>query len=252
MLEDMTFIPGHTAYIAALSPGRPAPAPIDRSKFAVNFDSQYPDLWVKDGGGGIFRGNWTHGSFAKAGLRVENTSTPSVIYQLSNEHHMHVEVQFHNAQNWMVYALQTEEENPAGADAIALEIQDSQHLTFANTYMYRVSRNVLPKTYAITVRNSSDINFDNIKVFSQTRMAFDNSVFDETSGVVVRAHDLTHFAVEKGMQTPTPLPLPDVFAKDAKLEKLADGFSNASSLASDDGRPHFLHRCSEAQNLSLE
>ena len=234
MLEDMTFIPGHTAYIAALSPAHPAPAPIDRSKFAAYFDTQNPDLWVKDGGGGIFRGNWTHGSFAKAGLRVENTSTPSRVYQLSNEHHIRVEVQFHNVQNWIVYALQTEEENPAGADAFALEIQDSQHLIFANTYMYRVSRNVLPKTHAVTVRNSGNINFENVKVFSQTRLAFDNSVFDESSGVAVRPHDFTHFAVQKGMKASVPLPLPDVFAKDAKLEKLASGFSNASALTADD------------------
>jgi len=58
-------------------------------------------------------------------------------------------------------------------------------------------------------------------------MAFDNSVFDETSGVAVRAHDLTHFSVQKEMKPPAPLPIPSVFAKDAKLEQLSSGFSNA-------------------------
>jgi hypothetical protein len=235
MLEDMTFIPGHTAYHAALSPARPTPAPIDGAKLATDFETQHPDLWVRDGGGGIFRGNWTHGSYAKAGLRVENTSTPSRIYQLSNEHHIRVEVQFHNAQNWNVYALQTEEENPAGAEAIALEIRDSQNLMFANTYMYRVSRNVVPKTDAIRVRNSSDISFQNVKVFSQTRLAFDNAVLDETSGVMVRAHDFTHFAIQKGMRAPAALSAPlSIFAKNAKLEKLATGFGNAAGLTADD------------------
>jgi hypothetical protein len=235
LLEDMTFIPGHTAYYSALSPARPAPPPIDRTKLAAYFDTQNPDLWVKDGGGGIFRGNWTHGSYAKVGLRVENTTTAGRIYQLSNEHHIRVEVQFHNAQNWNVYALQTEEENPAGAEAVALEIQDSQHLMFANTFMYRVSRNVAPKTYAVTVRNSTGIKFQNVKVFSQTRLAFDNAVFDETSGAAVRAHDFISFVVQKGMKAPGPLPLPaSIFAKNAKLEQLATGFSNAAGLTADD------------------
>ncbi len=190
---------------------------------------------VKEGGGGIFRGLLTHDSFSKAGLRVEDTETPSRIYQLSCEHHLHNEVQFRNAQNWEIYALQTEEENPAGADAVAAEIVDSRHLTFANTYMYRVSRNVLPKPYAVTTHNSDDIRFENVKVFSQTRLAFDNSVFDETSGVTVRPHDFTDFVLHQGMKAPKALPYPPaIFAKDAVLKKLATGFSNASGLTSDE------------------
>jgi hypothetical protein len=235
LLDDVSFFPGHTAYIAALSPGRPAPAPQPRGSRNPYLDTEYPDLWVRDGGGGIFRGLWTHDSYAKAGLRVEDTSTPSSIYQLSCEHHVHNEVQFHRVQNWNVYAMQTEEENPAGADAVAAEIEDSQRLSFANTYMYRVSRNVLPKLYAVTVHNSNDIAFKNVKVFSQTRLAFDNSVFEEGSGVTVRPHDFTVFTVHRGMKSPYVLPVPTVvFAKDAKLERLATGFSNASGLTADD------------------
>ena len=162
------------------------------------------------------------------------------IYQLSNEHHSRVEVQFNHVQNWEVYCLQTEEENPAGADAIAVDIQDCRHLLFANTYMYRVSRNVRPKTFAIQVRNSDDVVFDNVKTFSQTRLAFDHALVDETSGVSVRARDFTHFAVDKSLKKPVPLPTPAVFAKDAKIERLATGFSNATSLTADDaGRVYF-------------
>jgi sugar lactone lactonase YvrE len=198
-------------------------------------NTQGPDLWIKDGGGGIFRGNWPHNTNSKAGLRVENTSTPGTIYQMSVEHHMRVESQFNNVSNWRVYALQTEEENPAGMEAIALEAQNCQNLLFANTYMYRVSRTVLPKTYAIRVRNSQNIRFENVKVFSQTRLAFDHSVLDEDSGGAVRAHFFTSFAIGKGMKTPAPLPLPvAVFGKNARLEKLASGFSNASGMTTDD------------------
>jgi Pectate lyase superfamily protein/SMP-30/Gluconolactonase/LRE-like region len=240
MLEDVTFIPGHSRYIAALSPALPAPAPQPRGSQNIYFDTENPDLWVKDGGGGIFRGLWTHNSFTHAGLRVEDTATPSRIYQLSCEHHLHTEVQFHHAQNWRIYALQTEEENPAGADAIAADIQNSDYLTFANTYMYRVSRNVLPKLYAVTVHSSGNITFDNVKVFSQTRLTFDNSIFDETSGVTVRPHDFSHFTLHRNMQPPAPLPIPTTIFQDTKLTRLATGFSNASGLTSDDqGRIYF-------------
>jgi sugar lactone lactonase YvrE len=203
-------------------------------------DTQGPDLWVKDGGGGIFRGNWPHGTISGAGLRIENTSTSGKIYQMSVEHHMKVESLFSNVENWEFYAYQTEEENPAGAEATAIEIRACRNLLFANTYMYRVSRSVLPKTYATVVRNSDRIRFENVKVFSQTRLAFDNAVLDETSGVAARPQFFTNFVVGSEMKLPEPLPLPAAFEKDAELTKLADGFINASGMTVDDsGRLYF-------------
>ena len=198
-------------------------------------NTQGPDLWIKDGGGGIFRGNWTHGTISQSGLRIENTGTPGKIYQISVEHHMRVEAQFQKVENWEFYALQTEEENPAGMEAIALEIQDCRNLLFANTYMYRVSRTVLPKTYAAVVHNSEMIRFANVKVFSQTRLAFDHAVMEEKSSVAVRPQFFTSFVVDKNLKAPAPIPLPAaIFEKNAKLGKLAGGFSNASGLAADD------------------
>ena len=198
-------------------------------------DTQGPDLWIKDGGGGIFRGDWPHGTISSVGLRIENTSAPGKVYQMSVEHHMRVESQFHNVSNWEFYALQTEEENPAGQEAVAMEIRDCRNLLFANTFMYRVSRTVLPKTYGIMARNSDDIRFENMKVFSQTRLAFDTAVLDEDSGVAVRPHFFTGFVLRKGMKAPAPLPPPEtVLGKNAKIEKLATGFSNASGMTSSD------------------
>ena len=133
---------------------------------------------MKDGGGGIFRGMWTANTLARAGLLVENTTTPSVVYQMSCEHHMNHETQFHHASNWTVYALQTEEENPAGADSFSVDLKDAHQMLFANLFMYRVSRNVLPKLNAVEAANSTDIHFENVHDFSMTRLAFDNSVFD--------------------------------------------------------------------------
>jgi sugar lactone lactonase YvrE len=218
-------------------------------------DTQGPDLWIRNGGGGIFRGNWPHGTISSAGLRIENTSTSGKIYQMSVEHHMRVESLFHGVTNWEFYALQTEEENPAGAKAIALEIQDCRNLLFANTYMYRVSRTVLPKTYAVTARNSDNIQFENVKVFSQTRLTFDHAVFDESSGVAVRAHFFTGFAITKETKSPETLPLSSaVFDKNAKLEKLASEFGNTSGMVTDeaghlfftDAAMHRIYRWNEA------
>lgn len=254
MLDDVSFSPGHTAYRAVLSPAQPAPTPQPRGSWNKYFDTEYPDLWVRNGGG-VFRGLWTHDSFSKAGLRVEDTSTPSSIYQLSCEHHIHNEVEFHNTQNWNIYALQTEEENPAGAEAVAAEIDHSQHLLFANTYMYRVSRNVLPKKDAAIVRDSDDIRFANMKVFSQTRLAFDNSVFNANTGAEIRAHHFTSYVLRAASKPPVPLPIPaTIFAKGARLEKIAGGFSNASGLTADakgriyftDAVNHAIYRWNEA------
>jgi sugar lactone lactonase YvrE len=196
-----------------------------------------PDLLIKDGGGGIFRGNWPHSTSSRiGGLRIENTSTVGKIYQISVEHHNRVETMLHNVQNWEIYALQTEEENPAGHEAFSTEIQDCKNILIANLYMYRVSRTTLPKTYAVMVKNSDDIRFENAKVFSQTRLAFDNAVLDEDSGVAVRSQFFTNFVIKKGsMKPPAPAAqLPVVFEKGAKIEKLAGDFSNASGLTVDD------------------
>ncbi|HZK80596.1 MAG TPA: glycosyl hydrolase family 28-related protein, partial [Humisphaera sp.] len=148
-------------------------------------------LVVTNGGGGIIRNVWIEGGGVPTGLRVEDTSTPGRIYQLSNEHHGRVEVIFRNVQNWEINCLQTEEE-AGNQNTYSLDIQDCKNLLFANTYMYRVSRTTDPKTYAVQVRNSDNIVFDNIHIFSQTRLPFDNAVIEEGSGVTVRANNFTH------------------------------------------------------------
>ncbi len=103
-----------------------AGAPAVRPNF--EFSPAAADLLITNGGGGIFRNNWPHGINARIGLRVENTDTPGKIYQMSVEHHFRVESEFHKVRNWEMYAFQTEEENPAGANAYAIDIEDSAGL----------------------------------------------------------------------------------------------------------------------------
>jgi hypothetical protein len=228
-LDDTEFIRSHNESGRYFGTAMPPP----QRGVQVQVDAQYPSLWIHDGGGGVFRDIWSHAGTAKAGVVVENTATAGIIYQLSNEHHMQREVRFDRAANWTVYDLQTEEEKPEGADATALEIVNSHDLLFVNTYMYRVSRNILPKLYAAMSDHADNVVFANVKVFSQTRLAFDNSLVDTASGVQVRAHHFTHFVLSNHLAKGTPLALPQVFEKGAELKKVATGYSNASGLSAD-------------------
>ncbi|WP_172838145.1 glycosyl hydrolase family 28-related protein [Terriglobus roseus] len=194
--------------------------------------SQYPSLWVRDGGGGLFRDVWTADTTARSGLLVEHTQTPSIAYQISCEHHMQNEVQFHDAANWTVYALQTEEEKPNGADATAVELVNAKNITFANLFNYRVSRNVIPKLAATTATDSDNIRFANVHVFSMTRLAFDNSLIDEDYDTRIRTHDFTSFRLRaKAPQSPLkPMRLP-IFT--SELKKLISGYRDLSGLTVD-------------------
>ena len=243
LLDDVSF-PGQRFFGSGFRgftfrrPTTSAGAPPVRPNFG--FSPAAADLLITNGGGGIFRNNWPHGSNARIGLRVENTDTPGKIYQMSVEHHMRVEAEFHNVRGWEMYAFQTEEENPAGANAYALDIEDSRELLFANTYLYRVSRNVLPKTYAIVTRRSDRIAFENVKVFSQTRLAFDNAVYNEANGAYVRSHFFTRFVVNAGSKPRTDSSPPASLFDLGMLQLLRSGLSNASGLTVDDAGTAFF------------
>ena len=239
MLEDVDFWRGRSEYVKALEPKAPMPLPYAQRP-PMQLDAQYPSLWVKDGGGGVLRGIWSHAGTARDGLLIENTTTPGAIYQFSCEHHMRNEVRIRHAADWRIYDLQTEEENPEGQESVPVTLEAARDVTFANTYMYRVSRTVLPKKDAVVSHDSSDVAFDNVKVFSQTRLAFDNSVFDAGSRVAVRAHHFVSFMLGPDLKKGAPLPLPSAFAAGARLERVATGFSNADGLTADrDGTVYF-------------
>lgn len=243
LIEDVNFPRGRARMGAVLGAPFPAtPAAFAEAAKALEpyHGSQYPSLWIRDGGGGLIRDVWTANSMARAGWRIEDTAQGGVAYQVSCEHHPAHEVQFARASHWRVYALQTEEENPDGAEATAVELEEAQDITFANLFDYRVSRNVMPKLAAVVSRKSNAVRFENMHNFSQTRLAFDHSVVDETSGVAVRTHDFTVFEVGPQLHRGAALALPSAFAAGAKLEKVAEGFSNATGLTADaEGRVFF-------------
>jgi len=235
LIDDVNFPRGRGRIGGATgSPIPSSPAAFAEAARAIEpfRGSQFASLWIRDGGGGLIRNVWTANTMARAGWRIEGTSTPGIAYQVSCEHHPKNEVQLVDAAHWTIYALQTEEESPDGTEATAVELDHARDITFANLFDYRVSRNVLPKIAAVVSRSSGPVRLENMHNFSQTRLAFDNSVIDETSGVAVRTHDFNTFEIGQQLSPGAPLALPTAFKPNAKLEKVADGFSNATGLTS--------------------
>ena len=153
------------------------------------WDGQYPSLWVTDGGGGTFFDIWTPSSFSMAGMLISDTTTRGRVYEMSSEHHVRYEVQIRNAANWELYALQTEEERGEGGVALPLEIDNSRNITLANFHLYKVISSFQPFPWAVKVTNSQNIRFRNFHSYSNSKVAFDVSVFDQTRNVEVRQRE---------------------------------------------------------------
>ncbi len=203
------------------------------------WDGQYPSLWIT--GGGTFAGIWTPSTFAQAGLYISNTSTGGRIYELSSEHHVRNEVVLDHASNWQIYALQTEEERGEGGFALPLDIRDSSNITFANLHMYRVVSAYQPFPYAVTVTNSSNIRFRNVHCYSDSKVSFDTTIYDQTHGAEIRQREfswLTISGAAPAARVSRPSP---VLAEGAKVEKVSSGFFNISGGAVDSsGNVYFV------------
>ncbi len=203
------------------------------------WDSQYPSLWIT--GGGTFVGIWTPSTFAQAGLYISNTSTPGRIYELSSEHHVRNEVVLDHAFNWQIYALQTEEERGEGGFARPLDIRDSSNVTFANLHMYRVVSSYQPFKNAITITNSHNIRFRNVHCYSDSKVSFDNSIYDLTHSVEIRQREFSWLTMSGDAPPIPPKKASTIFTGDAKVEKVAGGFFNISGGAVDgSGNVYFV------------
>jgi len=195
------------------------------------WDGQYPSLWIT--GGGTFVGIWTPSTFAQAGLYISNTSTAGRIYELSSEHHVRNEVVLDHASNWQIYALQTEEERGEGGFALPLDIRDSSNITFANLHMYRVVSAYQPFPYAITVTNSSNIRFRNVHCYSDSKVSFDTTIYDQTHNAGLRQREFSWLTISGDAPQIHPKEPSPVLAEGAKVEKVASGFFNISGGAVD-------------------
>jgi sugar lactone lactonase YvrE len=206
-----------------------------------SWDTQYPSLWIADGGGGTFADIWTPSTFAQAGLYISNTSTRGHIYELSCEHHVRNEVVLDHVENWDVIALQTEEERLESAYALPLDISWSKNITIANFHGYRVTSNYQPFPYAVSISQSHDIRIRNVHVDSSGKFPFDNSVDDTTEHAEVRAREFARLDVPGTPVISRPRGPSSVLEPGAQVKLLATGFSNNSGAAVDPaGKLYFV------------
>ena len=122
--------------------------------------------------------------------------------------------------------------NEAKVDfALPLDIRDSSNITFANLHMYRVVSSLSALSYAITVTNSNNIRFRNVHCYSDSKVSFDNTVYDETHNIEIRQREFSWLTVSGN--APPANGTSAVLAAGAKVEKLAGGFFNISGGAVD-------------------
>jgi hypothetical protein len=235
LMDDVRFLGGHGTNLAdgsRMNPynnthsGDPNPR--------YRWDAQYPSLWITDGGGGTFADIWTPSTFAEAGMLISNTSTPGFVYELSSEHHVRNEIRLDRAENWELDALQTEEERGESPLALPLEIDRSKNITVANYHGYRVISSYQPFPYALRVSESNEIRVRNLHVDSNSKVSFDNSVFDATHHAEVRAREFASLDIPGASSAPAPPTDSAVLAPHAQVEQLATGFFSISGAAVDD------------------
>ena len=234
LMDDVRFLGGHGTYF----PDDKLVNPYNNDHTADpdihrRWNAQYPSLWVTNGGGGTFADIWTPDTFAQAGLYVSDTTTPGHVYELSCEHHVRNEVELVGVSNWELFALQTEEERGESSLALPLEIDRSHNITVANYFGYRVISSYQPFPYSIRVSDSSGIRFRNVHVYSNSKVPFDNSVFDETYRFEVRPHEFASLDITGNPPEQSRPSLPPTLEPGAKVKRLATGFFNISGAAVD-------------------
>jgi sugar lactone lactonase YvrE len=243
LMDDVRFLGGHGTSIPGMSPiynnTHTADTDINR-----RWDSQYPSLWVTDGGGGTFANIWTPSTFAQAGMFISNTTTEGRVYELSSEHHVRNEIKLDHVSNWKIYALQTEEERGEGPFCLPLSIDNSSNITVANYHSYRVVSSYQPFPNAVHVADSQNIRFRNVHVYGDNKVSFDNSIIvDGKTPAQVRNREFASLTVDTSINdAPKPaLKSSPVVAEGAKVERLTGGFYNISGAAVDpQGQLYFV------------
>jgi sugar lactone lactonase YvrE len=197
------------------------------------WNTQYASLWVANGGGGTFKDIWTPSPYAQAGMLISDTSTSGRVYAMSLEHHVRNEMIVRNASHWRFHAVQFEEEREEGPKALPLEIDHSSDLQFANTWFYRVISCFVPFPQATKIGNSRDVRFRNLHCYSNSRVSFDSTILETTTGTEVRDSEFAVLDITGGPLAVRRASKTTVLAAGAKVEKLADGFLNIAGAAVD-------------------
>ena len=232
MMNDVKFAGGHGTYDMQ---GREVPVYNDNrtadGQWFRKWDSQYWSLWITAGGGGTFKDLWTASPYAMAGMHISNTATEGRVYYLSSEHHVRNEITIDGISNWKFFGLQLEEESGEGPFCLPLDIRNSEQLLFANFFSYRVSRVTNPFPYAVRTEHARDIVFRGAHVYSWTKYAADNLLYDATAGQYIRPRELAL----------ATLPAQAAAAAEYPTHKVAHGFESIDGAAADaNGNIYFV------------
>jgi hypothetical protein len=235
MVNDVKFLGGHGTSRADHRRG----APIYNADHSGDgdptrhWDSTGPGLWVTDHGGGTFANIWTASTFSNAGMLVENTTTPSRVYELSSEHHVRNEIIFRNVSNWEIYAQQTEEEWGEGEKCLPLEIMNCTNLTFANTILFRVFGITDPFADGARIADSHNICFLGVRTYGQSPYNFDNPINDVSLNIAIRSRELGALIISGNPPATDTAPSNPLIAPNATLQKLPGDFISADHAVVD-------------------
>lgn len=216
LVNDVRFLGGHGT--AQLSGAREEiynsnhtadPNPLRR------WDSQYPSLWITDGGGGTFMDIWSPSPYAQCGVMISRTSTPGRMYEISVEHHVRNEVKLEDVSNWEIYALQLEEERGESGACQPLQLTRCHGVLFANLFIYRVISSCQPFPGAVDVSDSRGIQFRNFHCWTNSKANFDNAIVDNGNGLALRQMEFASFTVTGK---------PAAGQSSARVQKLSGGF----------------------------
>lgn len=246
LLDDVKFLGGHGSNAGNIYDLTHSADPNPERKW----DSQYPSLWVLDGGGGTFKNIWTASTFAAAGMLVSDTSTPGRVYQMSTEHHVRNEVVLRRAHNWSLIALQAEEERGESQVCLPLDIQECSNVLVANLNVYRVISMFHPGHTAVRVGASRDVRIRGAHCNSNSKVSFDNLLVDAATGYELRQREFSWLDFTGA--PPAPHQQPDI-------TKLCGGFYNISGGATApngdvyfvDAKWHRIYRWSPGAGLSV-
>ncbi len=186
VLEDILFVHAGRAPAGtrAKSVGgqSAAPPPTRRGRDRLH------TLWIRDGGAGVFKNIWSPDVWAAEGLLISDTDAPGRMYLVSVEHHAGCEVVLRNAANWLLAALQTEEELGC-ENACSLRLSDCRNVEFVNLFQYRVQ--ALEEQYPCAgyADRCRDVRISGQHVFSVGPAPFENA-FLVNGKTVIRDHEI--------------------------------------------------------------
>ncbi|MBN2281516.1 MAG: gluconolaconase [Candidatus Marinimicrobia bacterium] len=234
MINDVKIVGGHGNMAKS---GQPSPSqsrnqsisspagPVYEKGMDLAWDNQYWSIWVTNNGGGILKNIWSANTYASTGLYISNTSTRGRVYAMSLEHHVRQEARLNNIANWKFYAFQFEEEGREGKNAQTLNINDCSNLMFANFWMYRTIRVKTPRPWGIKVSNSNNIDFRNMRSWTQVLQLPERTIYDMDKNLIVYPGDFARVNITGNEMSNKN--------SDVAIEKIGFGYEFATGATSD-------------------